>query len=59
MSDRLSEEVRLGMDQLLAVTLQIAVLRDKPSDFPMGTLEINAACAMLHSFYTEIGSGSV
>ena len=54
MSDKLSTEIRLGMDQLQAVTLQISVLLDKPSDFPVGTLEINAACAMLHSFYTEI-----
>lgn len=54
MSDRLSTGIRLGMDQLQAVTLQISVLLDKPSDFPVGTLEINAACAMLHSFYTEI-----
>lgn len=35
-SDKLSTEIRLGMDQLQAVTLQIAVLLDKPSDFPWG-----------------------
>ena len=54
MSDKLSTKIRLGMDQLQAVTSQITVLLDKPFDFPVGTLEINAACAMLHSFYTEI-----
>lgn len=54
MSADLAAKVRLGLDDLDVVRDQLSPLIAKPSDSNVGVIETAAACAMLHSFYTEI-----
>ena len=54
MSDDLAVKVRLGLDDLATVRDQLSPLIAKPPDSKVGVIETAAACAMLHSFYTEI-----
>jgi hypothetical protein len=53
-SDDLVVKVRLGLDDLATVRDQLSPLIAKPPDSNVGVIETAAACAMLHSFYTEI-----
>ena len=50
----LAKKIRLGIDELAIVREQMGPLIALPSNAPVGVMETNAACAMLHSFYTEI-----
>ena len=54
MSDDLAIKIRLELDQLSIVREGMAELIAKPPEYDAGTIETAAACAMLHSFYTEI-----
>jgi hypothetical protein len=53
-SDDLSTKIRLGIEELATVREQMAPLTAMPSGSKVGDIETAAACAMLHSFYTEI-----
>jgi hypothetical protein len=50
----LVDKIQLGLDELSMVRQQMAPLMGKPTDAKVGDIETAAACAMLHSFYTEI-----
>jgi hypothetical protein len=50
----LAKKLQLGLDELALVREQLAPLIAVPLDAPVGVIERAAACAMLHSFYTEI-----
>ncbi len=50
----LATKIQLGLEELATVREQISLLASKLSDSKVGDIEIAAACAMLHSFYTEI-----
>lgn len=54
MSGDLAVKVRLGLDDLATVREQLSPLIAKAADSKVGAIETAAACAMLHSFYTEI-----
>lgn len=54
MSADLAAKIQLGLEELSAVRYQISPLVDLPSDSKASDIETAAACAMLHSFYTEI-----
>ena len=54
MSVDLSTRIQLGLEEFATVREQMAPLIAKPSDSKVGDIETAAACAMLHSFYTEI-----
>jgi hypothetical protein len=53
-SSDLAVKVRLGIDDLATVRDQLSPLIATPPDSKVGVIETAAACAMLHSFYTEI-----
>ena len=52
-SSDLAKKIRLGLGELAAVREQLTPLMCLP-DTSAGVIERSAACAMLHSFYTEI-----
>ena len=54
MSRDLAAEIRLGLEELATVREQLNPLISMPPDATVGVIETAAACAMLHSFYTEI-----
>ena len=54
MSADLSRKIQLGLDEFAMVRAQMTPLIAKPPDSEVGDIERAAACAMLHSFYTEI-----
>ena len=54
MSSDLAAKVLLGLDDLATVREQLSRLIAMPPDSKVGVIESAAACAMLHSFYTEI-----
>jgi hypothetical protein len=53
-SHELSIKIRLALEELAIIRDQFQPLISMPSDAPVGVIETAAACAMLHSFYTEI-----
>ncbi len=53
-SDDLANKIRLGLEDLATVREQIALLTSSLPESKVGDIETAAACAMLHSFYTEI-----
>lgn len=54
MSRDLAKKLRLGLGELATVHQQMAPILALPPDGAVGVIERAAACAMLHSFYTEI-----
>ena len=54
MSHELAIKIRLGLEELAIVREQFQPLVSISSDATVGVIETAAACAMLHSFYTEI-----
>jgi len=50
----LANKIQLGLEDLATVRDQILLLISSLSDSKVGDIETAAACAMLHSFYTEI-----
>jgi hypothetical protein len=50
----LANKIHLGLEALAIVRQQMSPLLSKPPDWKAGDIETAAACAMLHSFYTEI-----
>jgi len=50
----LAPKIQLGLEEFGIVRQQMAPLIVKPPDSKAGDMETAAACAMLHSFYTEI-----
>jgi hypothetical protein len=50
----LAAKIQLGLEEFETVRKQMAPLIAKPLDSTVGDIETAAACAMLHSFYTEI-----
>ena len=53
-SHELATKLRLGLGELATVREQFAPLLSLPDGLNPGVIERSAACAMLHSFYTEI-----
>jgi hypothetical protein len=53
-SSDLPTKIRLDLQQLAIVRAQFDSLITTRADASVGTMETAAACAMLHSFYTEI-----
>ena len=53
MSSDLAKKLRLGLEELATVRDELTPLISLP-DTSAGVIERAAACAMLHSFYTEI-----
>ena len=53
MSYELSTKIRLALEQLAAIREQFEPLVLMASETQAGVIETAAACAMLHSFYTE------
>jgi len=53
-SAELSRKIQTGLEELAIVRQQFDSLLSIPPDAEPGVIEISAACAMLHSFYTEI-----
>ncbi len=54
MSHELSIKIRLALEQLAIIRDQFQPLISMSSDASVSVIETAAACAMLHSFYTEI-----
>ena len=54
MSVDLATKIQLGLEEFTTVREQMAPLIAKPLDSKAGDIETAAACALLHSFYTEI-----
>ena len=54
MSGDLAVTVRLGLGALATIRDQMSPLIAMPPDSKVDVIETAAACAMLHSFYTEI-----
>ena len=54
MSTDLATKIQLGLEEFATVRDQMSPLIAKSSTPEAGDLETAAACAMLHSFYTEI-----
>jgi ribonuclease HepT-like protein len=50
----LAAKIQLGLDEFETVHRQLEPLIAKTVDSNVGDIETAAACAMLHSFYTEI-----
>jgi hypothetical protein len=50
----LAVEIRLGLEELSTIREQFSPLISRPPEATVGVIETAAACAMLHSFYTEI-----
>jgi hypothetical protein len=53
-SRELAIKLQLGLEELAIVHAQFRPLVSMPADATIGVIETSAACAMLHSFYTEI-----
>jgi len=53
-SHDLAVKIQLRLEELAIVHDQLKLLISTTSDTTVGVLETAAACAMLHSFYTEI-----
>jgi len=53
-SDDLANRIQLGLEELATVREQISLLISSLPASKVGDIETAAACAMLHSFYTEI-----
>jgi hypothetical protein len=53
-SSELSRKIRVGLEEFGTVRQQFESLLSIPPDADPGVIETSAACAMLHSFYTEI-----
>jgi hypothetical protein len=53
-SPDLAKKLRLGLEELATVREQLTPLTSLSPDASVGVIERAAACAMLHSFYTEI-----
>lgn len=53
-SAELPPKIQSGLDDLLTVRRELSSLSERVSATVPGVIEIAAACAMLHSFYTEI-----
>jgi hypothetical protein len=53
-SGDLGTKIQLGLDELATVREQISPLIAKAPSEKAEAIETAAACAMLHSFYTEI-----
>ncbi len=54
MSSELARKVQIGLEELAIVRRQFDALLSIEPDSNPGVIETSAACAMLHSFYTEI-----
>lgn len=54
MSSELAIKIQLGLEELAVVRQQFQPLISLLSESTVGVIETSAACAMLHSFYTEI-----
>ena len=54
MSSELSRKIQVGLEEFATVRQQFESLLSIPPGADPGVIEISAACAMLHSFYTEI-----
>jgi hypothetical protein len=54
MSSDLAPKIRVGLEEFANVRQQFESLLSIPPDADPGVIETSAACAMLHSFYTEI-----
>lgn len=54
MSRELAAKLRLGLLELDTVRVQMSPIVALPPNGVVGVIENAAACAMLHSFYTEI-----
>lgn len=54
MSSELARKIRVGLEELAIVRSQFDALPFLEQDADPGVIETSAACAMLHSFYTEI-----
>ena len=54
MSHELSTKIRLALEQLAVIREQFQPLVLMVPERQVGVIETAAACAMLHSFYTEI-----
>ena len=54
MSHDLAIKIQLGLEELAIVREQFKSLISTTSNATVGVIETAAACAMLHSFYTEI-----
>jgi hypothetical protein len=50
----LATKIQLGLDELVEIRNQFAPLMAKVAEPELSVIETAAACAMLHSFYTEI-----
>lgn len=53
-SDSLAAKSDLGLEELSTVRDQLSPLISRSDDASVGVIETADACAMLHSFYTEI-----
>ncbi|BDC48324.1 hypothetical protein F183_A06400 [Bryobacterales bacterium F-183] len=54
MSSELAAKIRVGLEELAIVRQQFESLLPIAQSADLGVIETSAACAMLHSFYTEI-----
>ena len=54
MCSELSRKIRIGLEEFATVLQQFESLLSIPPDADPGVIGTSAACAMLHSFYTEI-----
>lgn len=54
MSSELSRKIQVGLEEFATVRQQFESLLLIPPGADPGVIETSAACAMLHSFYTEI-----
>ncbi len=54
MSPDLAKKLRLGLEELATVREQLTPLIALSPDASVGVIERAAACAILHSFYTEV-----
>lgn len=54
MSADLATKIQLGLDELAEIRAQMSPLIARTGESELPVMETAAACAMLHSFYTEI-----
>ena len=54
MSRELAAKIRVGLEEFGIVRQQFDPLISISADVPVDVIQTSAACAMLHSFYTEI-----
>ncbi len=54
MSSELSRKIQVGLEEFSTVRQQFESLLLIPAGADPGVIETSAACAMLHSFYTEV-----